>query len=298
VREVVQKYGDRVRFIFRQYPLVQIHINALQAAEASECAAAQGRFWQAKDKLYDGQNDLTEPALNLYAGQLGLDTSSFSQCLSSHATLARIREDMEDAQKLGVDRTPTFFVDQQKIAKPLDATEFSQILDKELTARGGSKSGGSTQTAGASGDPASTGSLFPAAGGNIFASGQGSEIACSNDEALKAQPDLIRTAEARRLFEGANKPLFVDVRTAKEFAGGHLPNASNIPVDDFERRWTELPKDRTVVLYESGKSPGDICGSSRAAGRVLLAHGYAKERVKVFQDGLADWQKAGLPIAR
>ncbi len=289
VREVMQKYGDRVRFIFRQYPLEQIHMNAMQAAEASECAGAQGKFWPAKDKLYDGQTDLTEPALYLYADQLGLDKARFSQCLSSHATLARIREDMADAHALGVDRTPTFFVGQQKIAQPMDLTQFSQLLDKELAARGGTKPGGATQTA-SSGSPFST-------GGNIFASSQGSEMACSNDEALKAQPDLIRTPQTRQLFEGATKPLFVDVRAAKDYAVGHLPAAINIPVDDFERRFSELPKDRTIVLYESGKSPGDICGSSRAAGRVLLAHGFAKERVKVYQDGLADWQKAGLPVA-
>ena len=69
-------------------------------------------------------------------------------------------------------------------------------------------------------------------------------------------------------------------------------------MDDFERRYSELTKDRTIVLYESGKSPGDICGSSRAAGRVLLTHGFPREKVKVYQDGLADWQKAGLPVAR
>ena len=300
VREVMQKYGDRVRFIFRQYPLEQIHMNAMQAAEASECAAAQGKFWPAKDKLYDGQSDLTEPALYLYADQLGLDKARFSQCLSSHATQARIREDMADAHALGVDRTPTFFVGQQKIAQPMDITQFSQLLDKELAARGGTPSGDATRasTSGASGDPSSSGSPFSGGGPNIFASSQGSEIACSNDEALKAQPDLIRTPETRQLFEGAAKPLFVDVRTAKDFAGGHLPNAINIPVDDFERRYSELTKDRTIVLYESGKSPGDICGSSRAAGRVLLTHGFPREKVKVYQDGLADWQKAGLPVAR
>ena len=123
-------------------------------------------------------------------------------------------------------------------------------------------------------------------------------MACSNDEAKQEQPELIRTADARKLFEGGSKPLFIDVRPAREFAGGRIRDAINMPADEFERRWNELPKDRTIVLYESGRSSGDICAASRAAGRVLLAHGFAREQVKVYQDGLDAWQKAGLPVNR
>jgi rhodanese-related sulfurtransferase len=72
----------------------------------------------------------------------------------------------------------------------------------------------------------------------------------------------------------------------------------NLPIDDFEQRWSSLPKDKTIVLYESGQSSGDICAASRAAGRILLAHGFLSERVKVYQDGLAGWEKAGLEIER
>src|SRR5207244_9477242 len=130
------------------------------------------------------QADLTQPALYLYADQLGLDKARFSQCLSSHATLARIREDMADAHALGVDRTPTFFVGQQKIAQPIDLPQFSQLLDKELAARGGAKPGSAKQATFAkpSGAPSSSGSLLIGPGPNIFANTPGSEIACSNDQ--------------------------------------------------------------------------------------------------------------------
>jgi protein-disulfide isomerase/rhodanese-related sulfurtransferase len=299
VREILQKYGTRIRFVFRHFPLTQIHRDAMQAAEASECAAEQGKFWEAHQKLYDSQHDLTEPALKLYATELGLDATQFNQCLSSHATLPVIQRDMADVKTLGVDRTPTFFIGQEKIARPLDFREFSSYLDKELAAAGTNEKGTTATTTPASGTTGgATAGGFGNAGGNIFASSEGSEMACSNDEAKMAQPDLIRTPDTRQLFEGASKPLFVDVRSAKEFAGGHLPAAVNIPVDEFESHFNTLPKNRIIVLYESGRSSGDICGSSRAAGRVLLAHGYPREDVKVYQDGLDAWQKAGLPLDR
>ncbi|HEV2351296.1 MAG TPA: thioredoxin domain-containing protein [Terriglobia bacterium] len=299
VREILKKYGGRIRFVFRQFPLTQIHRDAMQAAEASECAAQKGKFWEAYHKLYQSQTDLTEPALNLYAVELGLDKARFDQCLSSHTTQPIIRRDMADAHTLGVDRTPTFFVGQQKIARPINFSEFSNFLDQALAAvEAPGKGAGATTTPPIGSAGGTSAGSFGDAGANIFSSSQGSEIACSNDEAKKAQPDLIRTPETRQLFEGAAKPLFVDVRSAKDFAGGHVPAAINVPVDEFEGRWDSLPKNRTIVLYESGRSPGDICGSSRAAGRVLLSHGFPREQVKVYQDGLDAWQKAGLPVDR
>jgi rhodanese-related sulfurtransferase len=66
----------------------------------------------------------------------------------------------------------------------------------------------------------------------------------------------------------------------------------------MEKRGSNLPKDRSIVLYESGRSPGDVCAASRAAGRVLLRNGFSAERVRVYQDGLAGWEKAGLPVER
>jgi rhodanese-related sulfurtransferase len=86
------------------------------------------------------------------------------------------------------------------------------------------------------------------------------------------------------------------VRPPKEYAEGKIPGAINIPVEDIPKRWSSLPKDRLIVLYESGKSSGDICASGRAEGRFLLEHGILFDDVKVYQDGLAGWEKAGLSI--
>jgi rhodanese-related sulfurtransferase len=105
---------------------------------------------------------------------------------------------------------------------------------------------------------------------------------------------LINTSQVRDLLAGKAELLFVDVRPAKEFAASHIPAAINIPVDDMPQRWSTVPKGRVIVFYESGHSSGDICASGRAAGRILLEHGYAFDQVKVYQDGLAGWEKSGL----
>jgi len=109
---------------------------------------------------------------------------------------------------------------------------------------------------------------------------------------------LINTSQLREILAGKTKPLFVDVRPAKDYAAGRIAGAINIPVDNMAKRWDTLPKDRVIVFYESGRSSGDICASGRAAGRFLLEHGYASDQVKVYQDGLAGWEKSGLEASK
>ncbi|HZP01037.1 MAG TPA: thioredoxin domain-containing protein [Terriglobia bacterium] len=320
--EIRAKYGSEVRFVFRQFPLARIHPYAEKAAEASECAAEQGKFWEAVDRLYAGQNDLSEPALARYARDIGLDEKRFHECLSSGETASRVRRDMEDARALGVRFTPTFFVGRRMVEGPMQFGEFAQLIDQALGQRGAgttlsasaqekpdapkgqpaAKPARNTQTEASTGPhgaaPSSFGSGFASLGAGVFANLGSAATACSEEEAAKKQPALIGTEEARRLFEENHPALFVDVRSAEEFAGGHIPGALNMPVENVEKQWKRLPRDRTIVLYESGRSPGDICAASRAAGRVLLANGFPFETVKVYQDGLAAWQKNDLPVEK
>jgi rhodanese-related sulfurtransferase/predicted DsbA family dithiol-disulfide isomerase/uncharacterized membrane protein len=313
-REIRKKYGDQIRFVFRQFPLERLHPFALKAAEASECAADQGKFWEAVEKLYQGQSDLSEPALLRYAGELGVDVARFQQCLTSSATLARVQRDVEDGRALGVDRTPTFFVGRQRVLGALDPEQFPKLLAQER----GTVPAASSETqptavnppappppagSSASAQPGLTGSTSFASGGGFGGAGsfgqfQSSTATCSEADALKQQPAVIRTPEAQKLFAEGSKALFVDVRESKDFKTGRIPKAINVPVDKIEERLGSLPKDRNIVLYESGRSSGDICAAGRAAGRALLSHGFAFQRVKVYQDGLADWEKAGLPVER
>jgi uncharacterized membrane protein/predicted DsbA family dithiol-disulfide isomerase/rhodanese-related sulfurtransferase len=316
-REIRTKYGDRIQFVFRQFPLTKIHPWAEKAAEASECAAEQGKFWEAVDKLYAGQNDLSEYALKRYAAELGLDQGRFNHCLSGSSTAARVRRDADDARALGLRATPTFFIGQRMVEGLLEFAPFSQLVEQELAARaktmarttnpaspppvnppGNRPSGTAPASAAPRHDPLSPSTGLLGSGGGIFQKFQTSATACSEEEAAKQQPSLIGTSEARQLYESSPKPLFVDVRPLKDFSSGHIPGARHLPVDDIERELHALPKDQTIVFYESGRSPGDVCASSRAAGRVLLAHGFPPERVKVYQDGLAGWEKAGFETER
>ncbi len=89
-REIRQKFGDRIRFAFRQFPLQALHAHSEKAAEASECAAQQGKFWQAVDKFYANQDDLSMPALSRYASEIGLNSREFVGCLQKGQMASRV----------------------------------------------------------------------------------------------------------------------------------------------------------------------------------------------------------------
>ncbi len=326
-REIRAKYAKQIRFVFRQFPLIRIHPFAERMAEASECAGQQGKFWEAVDKIYSRQDDLSEEGLKRDAAEIGLDQAQFNQCMASGAEAARVQRDHEDGKALGVNATPAFFIGRQVVSDVPDLDEFSRLIDQELAAEGvglssapappaapGSPAASAlaatknlakpatapqkTAPAKATAEPApSSFGLLGSAPGGALSSFQSGGVACSEAEAAKKQPTLINTSQLRELLDGKTKPLFVDVRPAKEYAAGRIPGAINIPVDDMPQRWSTLPKDRVIVFYESGRS-GDICASGRAAGRNLLEHGYAFDLVKVYQDGLAGWQKSGLDASK
>jgi len=319
--EIRAKYANQIRFVFRQFPL-HVHPLAERAAEASECAAEQGKFYEAVDKIYSQQDDLSDDGLKRDAAEIGLDQSKFNQCLASGAETARVQRDHEDGKALGVKMTPTFFIGRQAVADVPDLDEFSRLIDQELVAQGVGLSSPPAPTAApvlpsasrpaqAKNPPKATASsqkaapattetaaspfgLFGSAPGNSLSSFQSDTTTCSEAEALKTQPRLIHTSELRELLTGKIKPLFVDVRPAKEYAAGQIPGAINIPIDDMPKRWSTLPKDRVIIFYEGGRSSGDVCAAGRAAGRILLNHGYAFEQVKVYQEGLLGWEKSRL----
>jgi protein-disulfide isomerase/rhodanese-related sulfurtransferase len=316
-RQIRAQYADRIRFVFRQFPLSKIHPQAGKAAEASECIAEQGKFWEGLEKLYAEQADLSEDALKRYARELGLDQSRFNQCLDSGETASRVAQDLADGRALGVRATPTFFIGSRMIEGPMEFGQLSQLVEQELASRGATLASTTSPSQSVAVQPSSQTPESPAlrpAGAKaqdanaessgLFGSNPGGSLsgfqtsfgACSEAEANKKQPALIGTAEVRQLLEATPKPLFVDVRSAKDYAGGRMPGAINMPAENFGRDWDKLPKDKTIVLYEGGRSSGDICAASRAAGRALLKNGFSFEKVKVYQDGLAGWEKAGQPI--
>jgi protein-disulfide isomerase len=105
-----QRFGERLRFVFRHFPLTNVHPLAQAAAEASEWAAAQGRFWEMHGLLYQQQKQLSRSHLLRQAEALGLDPGSLDKVLEDHRFFARVKEDFLGGIKSGVKGTPAFFL--------------------------------------------------------------------------------------------------------------------------------------------------------------------------------------------
>ncbi|MBG6105744.1 Na+/H+ antiporter NhaA [Micromonospora vinacea] len=124
-----QLLGDAdLRFVWRHLPLSDVHPHARLAAEATEAAAAQGKFWQMHDLLLDHQGELDITALIKYADDLGLDQKRFHDDLTSHAHAARIDSDIESADNSGVSGTPTFFINGRRHYGAYDITALTAAI--------------------------------------------------------------------------------------------------------------------------------------------------------------------------
>lgn len=132
---VREKYGDKVRIVFRQFPLDQIHKEARKAGEASLCAAEQDKdlFWKLHDSMFADQGKLSVAALKAKAEALeGLDASSFNECLDSGRYAERVQEDVEAGARAGVTGTPSFFVNGRFLSGNVTAEGFADVIDDEL----------------------------------------------------------------------------------------------------------------------------------------------------------------------
>jgi protein-disulfide isomerase len=121
VEAIRREYGDRLRFVFRHYPLTSIHPRALLAAHAAEAAGAQGKFWEMHRALYENQQAWSptpdpRPLFETYARQAGLDAERFRRDLGNQESDARVVADHARARSLGVESTPTFFLNGRKLA--------------------------------------------------------------------------------------------------------------------------------------------------------------------------------------
>ena len=110
VKDVQARMGEGLRFVFRNFPISTSHPHAERAAEAAEAAAAQGRFWEMHDLLYERQRHLTDDDLHAYAQELGLDVARFDEELAEHVHADRVHEDFMSGVRSGVNGTPTFYI--------------------------------------------------------------------------------------------------------------------------------------------------------------------------------------------
>ena len=109
-KELMHTLGDRLCFVFRNFPLTQVHPHAFQAAQAAEAAGAQGRFWRYHDRLYGHQYALRDEDLLRHAELVGLDIDRFVRDLRAGTHAVRVREDFMSGVRSGVNGTPTFFI--------------------------------------------------------------------------------------------------------------------------------------------------------------------------------------------
>jgi protein-disulfide isomerase len=127
-----EAYPGKLRIVFRDLPLLNMHKNAGHAAEAAHCANDQGKFWEMHDRLFANQAKLAPADLKEHAVALGLDATAFNQCLDSGKYTADWRRDSEDAARLGLSGTPAFFINGRLLsgAQPYEA--FAQVIEEEL----------------------------------------------------------------------------------------------------------------------------------------------------------------------
>src|SRR6185503_15062879 len=124
-----ERFGDRLRYVFRHLPLTDVHGNAELAAIAAEAAHAQGQFWEMHDMLFTKQDELEFEDLVGYAHDLGLDVERFARDLSDERLADRVREDVASADASGARGTPTFFIGELRHVGPYDADALARELD-------------------------------------------------------------------------------------------------------------------------------------------------------------------------
>ena len=129
--QVRETYGSKVKIIFKDFPLPN-HPQAQKAAEAAHCAGDQGKYWEMHDRMFSDQRALEVPALKASAAALGLSATEFDQCLDSGKFAGIVKEDADQGEKLGVNSTPTLYINGRPLigAQPFEA--FKQAIDEEL----------------------------------------------------------------------------------------------------------------------------------------------------------------------
>ena len=134
VKEIMREYGDnKICFVFRNFPLNDIHPHAQHAAEAAEAAAAQDKFWQMHDYLFEHQKALDDGHLLEYARKVGLeDIRKFKDDVSRHVYAPLIEESLKGGIDSGVEGIPTFFINGVRYEDSFDLKTFSETLQKYL----------------------------------------------------------------------------------------------------------------------------------------------------------------------
>ena len=133
--QIQSRYGDKVKLVYRDFPLESLHPDALRAHEAARCAGEQNKFWEYHDVLFATAPAASPEQLDAYAKQVGIDVPKFKSCLSSGKYLGAIQKDEEEGARLGVSGTPSFFINGRPLPGAQSLEEFDRIIDEELAAQ-------------------------------------------------------------------------------------------------------------------------------------------------------------------
>jgi protein-disulfide isomerase len=134
VQQVLSTYGDKIRFVYRHYPLPN-HPFARPAAEAAACAGEQGKFWPYHDRLFANPTKLSDGDLKQHAAELGLNTGQFNSCVDTHKLKGLVDTDVKDGEEAGVNGTPAFYINGRMISGAQPYEVFKKIIDEELAAK-------------------------------------------------------------------------------------------------------------------------------------------------------------------
>lgn len=130
VKEIQKIKGNKLKFVFRNFPLSQIHEHAFRAACAAEAAGKQGKFWEMYNLLLENQEALDEEDLLSYAKNLNLDIKQFKKDIESDGIIKKVKEDFMGGVRSGVSGTPTFFINGRRFDEPCELDLLRKAIDK------------------------------------------------------------------------------------------------------------------------------------------------------------------------
>ena len=137
VSQVVKDFTGKMNFVYRNFPLTDLHPNAQIAAQAAEAAGMQGKYWEMHDALFTKQSDWSasssaQDIFTQYATTLGLNADQFKKDIDSDAVKNKVAEDVSDGNAIGINATPTFFLDGVKLDNPATLSDFETLIKTEI----------------------------------------------------------------------------------------------------------------------------------------------------------------------
>ncbi|WP_434980225.1 DsbA family protein [Daejeonia sp. YH14] len=132
VKNLQEYFGEDLLFVFRNFPLTEIHPNAFHAALAAEAAGKQNKFWEMHDILYENQSRLDLEALEYYAEEIGLNINAFRRYLRSKTLQDKVENDIESGLRSGVNGTPSFYINNEKYNEDWSEDFLKQVLQQYI----------------------------------------------------------------------------------------------------------------------------------------------------------------------